>query len=168
MRFFLVFLLLQTLLYPLGDVPRALVVNKHSNTLVVVENGAITDWYRVATGRTKDLTPEGRFTVKLLAKDPYYIKGDIPGGDPKNPLGSRWIGFDALGTDGSKYGIHGTNAPWTIGTYASSGCVRMRNREVSQVFDRMRLGDTVIIVDKPQSMEEIVASLRLEETERTE
>ena len=50
----------------------------------------------VGTGKTQELTPEGLFTITVKAKDPYYRrKGIYPGGDPKNPLGSRWIGFDA-------------------------------------------------------------------------
>ena len=61
----------------------------------------------------------------MKAKDPYYIAKNIPG-SPKNPLGSRWMGFNARGTDGSKYGIHGTNQPSSIGKYISQGCIRMK------------------------------------------
>ena len=57
--------------------------------------------------KTNELTPEGTFDIVMKAKDPYYIAKNIPG-DTENPLGSRWMGFNARGTDGSKYGIHGT------------------------------------------------------------
>lgn len=57
----------------------------------------------------------------------------------KNPLGSRWIGFNARGTDGSKYGIHGTNQPSSIGKYISQGCIRMKKNDVEYLFDRIQL-----------------------------
>ena len=60
----------------------------------------------------------------MKAKDPYYIAKDIPGGSPKIHLGQG--GLDARGTDGSKYGIHGTNQPSSIGKYISQGCIRMK------------------------------------------
>ncbi|MGL4522290.1 MAG: L,D-transpeptidase [Bacilli bacterium] len=143
-------------LRPLGDAATLLIVNKQNNKLAVVVDEKVVATYPVATGRSSELTPEGKFTVQLLAKDPYFIKADIPGGDPKNPLGSRWIGFDALGTNGSKYGVHGTNAPWSIGTYASSGCVRMHNADVEKVFDYMKLGDSVYIVSSSKSWSALI------------
>ena len=82
----------------------------------------------------------------MKAKDPYYIAKDIPGGSPKIPLGSRWIGFNARGTDGSKYGIHGTNQPSSIGKYISQGCIRMKKNDVEYLFDRIPIGTKVWIV----------------------
>ena len=63
----------------------------------------------------------------------------IPPGE-SNPLGPRWVGFNKKG-----YGIHGTNAPRSIGKAASHGCIRMRNRDILQFFAMVNVGDTVEI-----------------------
>jgi lipoprotein-anchoring transpeptidase ErfK/SrfK len=70
----------------------------------------------------------------------YYHPGTViaPGND--NPVGTRWIGLNKKG-----YGIHGTNEPWSIGKAASHGCIRLRNRDVEQLFTMLRVGDTVEI-----------------------
>jgi lipoprotein-anchoring transpeptidase ErfK/SrfK len=59
-----------------------------------------------------------------------------PGKD--NPVGTRWLGLNRKG-----YGIHGTNNPRSIGKRASHGCVRMRNRDVEDLFARVAVGDVV-------------------------
>ncbi len=76
---------------------------------------------------------------------------------PQNPLGVRWIGFDARETDGRIYGIHGTNQPGSIGKYVSNGCIRVENREVSHLYDQVPLGTKVWIVSTDQSFEELAA-----------
>jgi lipoprotein-anchoring transpeptidase ErfK/SrfK len=103
--------------------------------------------FTVATGKTEIDTPTGVFPVKMLVKNPWYLKKNIAGGDPQNPLGKRWIGFEVPGTDGSKYGIHGTNHPETIGTHASAGCVRMRNEDVVWLYEHVHVGTLVEIED---------------------
>jgi lipoprotein-anchoring transpeptidase ErfK/SrfK len=128
-----------------------IVINKKTNELTFFKDGQAVVSAPVATGKTNDLTPEGMFTVLVKAKDPYYRKKDIPGGDPQNPLGSRWIGFDAKETDGRIYGIHGTNQPWSIGKYQSNGCVRMQNQDVNHLFDLIPLGTKVRITYSDQS-----------------
>ena len=55
-----------------------------------------------------------------------------------NPLGTRWIGLNEKG-----YGIHGTDRPGSIGSAASHGCIRLRNEDVEQLFERVRAGDVV-------------------------
>ena len=62
-------------------------------------------------------------------------------GGPANPLGARAL---YLGT--TLYRIHGTNAPWTIGTNVSSGCIRMRNEDVVDLFERVKVGTKVIVM----------------------
>ena len=59
-----------------------------------------------------------------------------PGKD--NPIGTRWLGLSRKG-----YGIHGTNSPGSIGKNASHGCVRLRNRDVEDLFRRVSVGDVV-------------------------
>lgn len=105
--------------WPLGANPLPgdpyIIVNKATNALAVVKDNRIEGIYQVATGKTDDLTPEGEFTVTVKAVNPYYRKKNVEGGAPENPLGVRWIGFDAKGTDGRIYGIHGTNREELIG-----------------------------------------------------
>ncbi|WP_369902704.1 L,D-transpeptidase [Bacillus manliponensis] len=142
-------------IWPLGDNPRAgdpfIIVNKQTNQLAYIDDGKIQRIFPVATGKTNDLTPEGTFDVVVKAKDPYYIAKNIPGGSPLNPLGSRWIGFNARGTDGRKYGIHGTNMPSSIGKYISQGCIRMHKQDVEYLFDQIPLGTKVSIVRSSKS-----------------
>ena len=68
----------------------------------------------------------------------------MPGGIPENPLGPRAMYlFNQKGDTG--YRIHGTNAPSSIGTAASSGCIRMLNNEVVELFDVTPVGTKVIV-----------------------
>ena len=72
-----------------------LIVNKAVNQLAFINHSEIQEIFSAGTGKSKELTPEGLFTVKVKAINPYYRKKNIPGGDPRNPLGTRWIGFNA-------------------------------------------------------------------------
>jgi uncharacterized protein YgiM (DUF1202 family) len=118
-------------------------INKTNNYLYLYENGKVIKTYRVATGRTKELTPEGTFPIVVKIVNPGW-KG-VPGGTPENPLGSRWNGLSVNGDNGRTYGIHGTNAPSSIGTNASSGCVRMLNDQVIDLYSRIYEGVPVWI-----------------------
>jgi lipoprotein-anchoring transpeptidase ErfK/SrfK len=62
-------------------------------------------------------------------------------GGPQNPLGAR-----ALYLGASLYRIHGTNEPYTIGTNVSSGCIRMMNEDVEDLYDRVGVGTKVVIM----------------------
>jgi L,D-transpeptidase catalytic domain len=64
----------------------------------------------------------------------------VPGGHPMNPLGIR-----ALYLGSSTYRIHGTDAPWTIGSAVSKGCVRMYNQDVVDLYPRVRVGAAVLV-----------------------
>lgn len=123
-----------------------LIVNKAVNQLAFINNNHIQEIFSVGTGKSKELTPEGLFTVKVKAINPYFRKKNIPGGDSRNPLGTRWIGFDAKNTDGRIYGIHGTNQPYSVGKYISNGCVRLRNADVERLYRQVPLGTKVLIV----------------------
>ena len=59
----------------------------------------------------------------------------------ENPLGARAL---YLGT--TEYRIHGTNQPWTIGSAVSSGCIRMRNEDVVDLYERVNVGTTVVVI----------------------
>lgn len=108
-----------------------------------------------ATGVTDDLTPEGLFTITVKAVDPYYRKKDIPGGSLENPLGSRWIGFDARETDGRMYGVHGTNNPSSIGKRVSQGCIRLKNEVIESLYPQIPLGTKILVTSSTKSFEEL-------------
>uniref|UniRef100_UPI00403EBC81 L,D-transpeptidase n=1 Tax=Siminovitchia sp. FSL W7-1587 TaxID=2954699 RepID=UPI00403EBC81 len=132
-----------------------IIVNKRTNELALVDRGQIVLASKVATGARNELTPEGLFTIKVKAVNPYYRKKNIPGGDPRNPLGSRWIGFDAWGTDGRTYGLHGTNDPSSIGRYVSQGCIRMRRKPLEELYEKVQAGTKIWVVHSDKSMEQL-------------
>ncbi|PMU46559.1 N-acetylmuramoyl-L-alanine amidase, partial [Pseudomonas sp. GP01-A3] len=79
-------------------VAQFIIINKAINRLAFYENGKLVKEFKVATGRSQELTPEGKFKiVNKIVNRPYY-KENIPGGDPRNPLGNRWLGLNARGT----------------------------------------------------------------------
>ncbi|MFD1707055.1 L,D-transpeptidase [Siminovitchia sediminis] len=162
MRFLLVFFLLAgTPFWPFdadllpGD--PLIIINKKTNELAWIDGGKIQMRTKVATGKTKDLTPEGLFTVKVKAVQPYYRKKDIPGGDPRNPLGSRWIGFDAKGTDGRIYGLHGTNQPDSIGKYVSEGCIRLSQIPLESLYEAVPEGTKILITHTDLTFEQLAS-----------
>jgi lipoprotein-anchoring transpeptidase ErfK/SrfK len=97
--------------------------------------------YSCATG-AEDSTPKGDFTIANKVESPTWYKPGkvVEGGDPKNLLGSRWMGLSIKG-----YGIHGTTLPASIGYAASSGCIRMQNRDAEELFDLVPIGTPVTI-----------------------
>lgn len=130
---------------PLAD--SYILIDKSENKLTYYFHRTAVKSFPVATGKTQADTPVGVFPVVMKVKNPWYLKKDIPGGDPHNPLGSRWIGLEVPGTDGSKYGIHGTNRPSSIGQHVSAGCVRMYNQDVAWLYDHAPIGTVVEIVE---------------------
>lgn len=133
-----------------------LVINKVTNQLAFYENGYLVDVFPVATGRLPQYTPEGDWQVVVRLVYPSWRHPDggptIPGGTPANPLGPRWLGLDALGTSGSSYGVHGTNNPYSIGTHASSGCIRMYNEDILWLYDRVPVGSEVSIISSSEDL----------------
>jgi hypothetical protein len=83
-----------------------------------------------------------------VANPTYSHAGKIVGPGPANPVGTRWM---SLGYKG--YGWHGTNRPESIGRAASHGCIRMRNRDVEELFDLVRVGDEVDLIEEPSPEE---------------
>ncbi|WP_081176460.1 L,D-transpeptidase family protein [Rhizobium rhizosphaerae] len=77
--------------------------------------------------------------VSREAAKGHYLPASMEGG-PANPLGAR-----AMYLGSTLYRIHGTNAPWTIGYAVSSGCIRMRNEDVVDLYERVKVGTRVIV-----------------------
>ena len=94
-------------------------------------------------------TPKGSFVVenKLINPDWYYDGKKVPYGDPKNILGTRWMGManTASGATGAGLGVHGTAFPESVPGRESKGCVRMRNEDVEELYDFMPQGGKVVI-----------------------
>jgi glucan-binding YG repeat protein len=132
-----------------------IIINKKTNTLAFYDSGKLVKTFSVATGRSRSLTPEGTFRiVTKIVNRPYY-KLKIPGGDPRNPLGNRWLGLEARGTYGTTYAIHGNANENSIGTYASSGCVRMHNSEVRWLYSHVNKYTLVVITHSNSSFDSI-------------
>jgi hypothetical protein len=138
-----------------ATVSKFIIINKANNRLAYYENGQLKKQFKVGTGRSSSLTPEGKFKiVNKIVNRPYY-KGHISGGDPRNPLGNRWMGLNARGTWGTTYGIHGNNNPSSIGGYVSSGCVRMYDNEVEWLFNQVPVNTPVVITTSKSSFDAI-------------
>ncbi|MCJ8014927.1 L,D-transpeptidase family protein [Paenibacillus sp. KQZ6P-2] len=131
------------------------IINKKTNKLAFFQNGSLVKVFPVATGKTQSLTPEGSFEIVNKIKNRPYYKEKIPGGDPRNPLGDRWIGLDVNGTKGTTYAIHGNSNKNAIGKYVSAGCIRMFNDDIHWLFDKIQLHTTAIITSSKLSFEEI-------------
>jgi lipoprotein-anchoring transpeptidase ErfK/SrfK len=100
-------------------------------------------WTGTETITNKKVWPEWRPPAEMIVRE--RAKGRIlpalmEGGEA-NPLGAR-----ALYLGDTLYRIHGTNAPWTIGTNVSSGCIRLRNEDISDLYDRVDVGTKVIVM----------------------
>lgn len=96
-------------------------------------------WSGVTSVSQKKVNPPWTPTAQMRRENPK-LPAFVPGGHPRNPLGNR-----ALYLGASLYRIHGTDAPWTIGTAVSHGCIRMYNNDVQDLFKRVRVGAKVIV-----------------------
>lgn len=120
-----------------------IVINIPEFSLRYYVDGKLSLGAGIAVGKQLAKTELGEYYIKNKAKYPtWYPEGrpSMPPG-PDNPLGTRWMGLDRNG-----YGIHGTIWPWSIGSAASSGCIRMRNEVVEQLFDMVAVGTPVRLV----------------------
>ena len=119
--------------------PRRIVVSIPDRKLAILESGKVIRIYPTAVGAPASPSPAGKYTiVTRLAEPTWYGQGKIVGPGKNNPLGTRWLGLSVQG-----YGIHGTNVLASIGHNASHGCIRMRNRDVEELFDMVSVGDAV-------------------------
>jgi lipoprotein-anchoring transpeptidase ErfK/SrfK len=118
---------------------RRIVVSIPDRKLALVENGRVVKIYSTAVGAPSSPTPSGTYTIIDRIPNPaWYGPGKVVAPGKGNPVGTRWMGLSRKG-----YGIHGTNSPASIGRNASHGCVRMRNRDVEDLFARVAVGDVV-------------------------
>jgi L,D-transpeptidase ErfK/SrfK len=139
--------------------PDGIVIDIATRTLYWSAHGALKARYPVGVGRTDWTTPAGRYRIVARREDPAWrvpqsiqdelrARGEevvrfVPPG-PENPLGKHWIQLSAPG-----YGLHGTNAPTSVGKYASHGCMRLLPEHVERLYREARDGTPVEIVYEP-------------------
>lgn len=98
-------------------------------------------WSGVETIRRKAEWPDWYPPAQMIARQPYLPR--FMAGGPGNPLGAR-----AMYLGNSEYRIHGTNDPTTIGKFVSSGCIRLTNEDVEDLFNRVSVGTKVVVLPK--------------------
>jgi len=121
----------------------SITVSKSQNILHLKNGDEIFKTYTVATGKNNS-TPVGTFVIEeKLVSPPWYKMDKIVTADDDNyELGTRWLGLSKEG-----YGIHGTKHEDTIGNQVTKGCVRMKNKDVEELFDLVPVGTEVTIAD---------------------
>jgi lipoprotein-anchoring transpeptidase ErfK/SrfK len=102
-------------------------------------------WSGVQTISRKAEWPDWHPPAEMIARQPYLPR--FMAGGPGNPLGAR-----AMYLGSSEYRIHGTNDPSTIGKFVSSGCIRLTNEDVSDLFSRVNVGTRVVVLPKSASI----------------
>jgi len=127
---------------PVGELGgRLVLISIPDRKLAVIEGEKVIAQFPVAVGAAASPSPTGQFQiVKRVPNPSYYRPGAVIPTGKDNPVGTRWLGLSLRG-----YGIHGTNAPRSIGRAASHGCIRLRNRDVERLFTMLRVGDLVEI-----------------------
>lgn len=127
-------------------------ISRTTLTLTVIYDGEFFKKYRLAIGMPEKPTPTGTFVItEDKQKEPVWWKDNqpIPYGHPDNLLGTRWMAFKATsGTpDVQGYGIHGTWDEASIGKRITSGCVRLTNRDVEELYMLLPVGTRIVIHD---------------------
>jgi lipoprotein-anchoring transpeptidase ErfK/SrfK len=141
--------------YRTAEAPGTVIVQTNERFLYVIQAGGRALRYGIGVGRdgfqwqglvkiTRKMEwPDWTPPEEMIARQPYLPRWMA--GGPGNPLGARAL---YLGT--TVYRIHGTNQPQTIGTAVSSGCFRLTNPDVSDLYDRIPVGTKVVIRQRPE------------------
>jgi hypothetical protein len=127
-----------------------LTVDRNGLKLRLFKRLRLSKTYGIAIGAAGFDTPRGLFRIQSKQVNPAWhvpnsdwaggLQGQtIPGGAPNNPLKARWLGVNGA------VGIHGTAEEWSIGSRASHGCIRMRVRDVIDLYPRVPMGSPVLI-----------------------
>lgn len=145
----------QTVAYDTKEKPGTIVIDTNNRFLYLVGEGGQSRRYGVGVGKPGfEWAGEHKVTrkaewptwippqemIQREAAKGHYLPARMEGG-AENPLGAR-----AMYLGSTLYRIHGTNAPWTIGSAVSSGCIRMRNEDVTDLYERVNVGTRVIVM----------------------
>ena len=123
-----------------------LILDLSDRVAYVYYRNQLTASYRVAIGQKGWQTPIGQFRIRQMISHPAWqhpLTHEVFPPGKNNPLGDRWIGFTA--DESMQLGFHGTQDEQLIGQAVSHGCVRMRNRDVRDLYDRVSLGTLVVV-----------------------
>jgi lipoprotein-anchoring transpeptidase ErfK/SrfK len=141
--------------YQTEQKPGTIVIDTRERFLYLVMEDGMAKRYGVGVGKpgfewagTHKVTakrewPSWHPPQEMIAREAakgHYLPASMEGG-PENPLGAR-----AMYLGSTLYRIHGTNAPWSIGSGVSSGCIRMRNEDVTDLYERVAVGTKVIVI----------------------
>jgi lipoprotein-anchoring transpeptidase ErfK/SrfK len=141
----------QPVFFRTSEAPGTIVIHTDERFLYLVQGGGRAIRYGIGVGRQgfqwqgllkvarKQQWPDWRPPPEMIARQPYLPR--FMAGGPGNPLGAR-----ALYLGSTEYRIHGTNQPQTIGQAVSSGCFRLANPQVIDLFDRVPVGTKVVIL----------------------
>ena len=133
------------------EAPGTLIVDTPRKFLFLVQGDGKAVRYGIGVGRpgftwagvkhvsAKREWPDWTPPVEMLKRRPDLPRHMV--GGPENPLGAR-----AMYLGSTLYRIHGSNEPWTIGTQVSSGCIRMRNEDVIDLYERVKVGTKVVVI----------------------
>jgi lipoprotein-anchoring transpeptidase ErfK/SrfK len=145
----------QMVLYRTTEAPGTIIVQTSERHLYLVQGNGRALRYGIGVGRDgfqwqgllqisrKAEWPDWTPPPEMIQRQPYLPR--FMAGGPGNPLGAR-----ALYLGATVYRIHGTNRPDTIGTAVSSGCFRLVNSDVADLYDRVPVGTKVIVRQKPE------------------
>lgn len=148
----------ETVTFATHEKPGTIIVKTHERALYYVLGNGKAVRYGVAVGKEgfswsgtarvgmKKVNPRWTPPPEMIARTPKYARWakGMPGGIPENPLGVRAIYLFNRGGD-TGFRIHGTNAPSSIGTAASSGCIRMLNADVTELYRLVKIGAEVTV-----------------------
>jgi lipoprotein-anchoring transpeptidase ErfK/SrfK len=121
----------------------SILVDKSQNILILKADGEVFKTYTVATG-VNNSTPIGTYQIKEKIVNPTWYKAGAvaPPDSPDNILGTRWMAITL-----EHYGIHGTTDETTLGQQITAGCVRMKNKDVEELYSIIPVGVEVTIID---------------------
>ncbi|MGY4314445.1 L,D-transpeptidase [Bradyrhizobium sp. JR3.5] len=155
----------QVVAYPTREAPGTIIIDTPHTYLYLVLGGGQAMRYGIGVGRdgftwsgTQTITkkaewPDWTPPPEMIARQPYLPR-HMAGG-PGNPLGAR-----AMYLGGTVYRIHGTNAPETIGTHVSSGCLRLTNEDVTDLYSRVNVGTKVIVLPMTDRRADLGSAVR--------
>ena len=155
----------QIVSYPSREAPGTVIIDTPNTYLYLVLGGGQAMRYGIGVGRdgftwsgVQSVTKKAEWPgwtppPEMIARQPYLPR-HMAGG-PGNPLGAR-----AMYLGGTVYRIHGTNAPETIGTHVSSGCIRLTNEDVSDLYSRVNVGTKVVVLPMTERRADLAASIR--------
>jgi lipoprotein-anchoring transpeptidase ErfK/SrfK len=137
--------------YASDEAPGTVVIDTPHKFLYLVEGNGKAMRYGIGVGRpgftwagVKTITAKKEWPDWIPPQEMIERRPDLPrymAGGPENPLGAR-----AMYLGSTLYRIHGSNEPWTIGQQVSSGCIRMRNDDVTDLYNRVKVGTRVVVI----------------------